>query len=132
MPFPFDTCEEHETWRMEQFSRAYVQAVCSAAGCSTASSPVDDDSVDLTIMRRRPGTTVRSVRLDVQLKATYTDCVRADHIVYPLSIKNYDDLRPSNVAAPRILVVVTMHPEAGRWLLHTEDNLALHRCGYWM
>ncbi len=91
---------------------------------------MDDDSVDLTIMRRRPGATVRSVRLDVQLKATYTDCVSGDHIAYPLPIRNYDDLRPSNVAAPRILVVVTMHPDAGRRLVHTEDNLAFHRCGY--
>jgi len=130
--FPFGVVADDETWRMEQFSRAYVQAISSAAGCSSASSSVDDDSVDLTLMRRRIGSTIRSPRLDVQLKATYTDCIDADHISYPLPIKNYDDLRPTNLAVPRILVVVTMNADAGQWLLHSEANLALYKCGYWL
>jgi hypothetical protein len=25
-----------------------------------------------------------------------------------------------------------MNPEAGNWLDHTEDNLSLFKCGYWI
>jgi hypothetical protein len=132
MPYPFEVCEAHETWRMEEFSSAYVRAVSATAGCSVAKPEVDDDSIDLILKRKRPGTAVRSPQLDIQLKATYTDCIREGHISYPLSIKNYDEFRPVNVAVPRILVVVAMNPEAGAWIEHSQESLSLRKCGYWI
>ena len=132
MSHPFDTCGPHETWRMQDFSSAYVRAISAVAGCSVTKPDVDDDSIDLILKRRREGTRIRSQQLDIQLKSTYTDCVKADHIAYSLKIKNYNDLRPLNVAVARILVIVTMYPEAGNWLDHTEDNLRLFKCGYWI
>lgn len=132
MPFPQGLAVDGDTWRMEQFSRAYVTAVAAAAGCSTSMPDVDDDSVDLTLRKRTVNTPVRSPKLDIQLKATYADCVNDTHLAYPLSIKNYDELRADNYVVPRILVVVHMKPQIEDWLLHSEGNLALHRCGYWL
>jgi hypothetical protein len=131
MSYPFDTCSPHETWRMQDFSSAYVRAISAVAGCSVTKPDVDNDSIDLILKRKREGTKIRSQQLDIQLKSTYTDCVRADHIAYSLKIKNYNELRPLNVAVARVLVIVTMNPEAGNWLDHTEDNLSLFKCGYY-
>jgi hypothetical protein len=116
---------------MEQFSRAYVQAVAASAGCSFSTPSVDNDSVDLTLYRRSPGTPVRSPRLDLQLKATGADCIHDNDVAFPLSLKNYDDLRPTDVAVPRMLVVVAMPAEIQEWMEHDEERLALRRCGYW-
>jgi len=41
-----------DTWRMEQFSKAYVKAVASVVECSVDWSTVDNDSVDGTLKRR--------------------------------------------------------------------------------
>lgn len=117
---------------MQDFSSAYVRAISAVAGCSVTKPDVDDDSIDLILKRRREGTKIRSQQLDIQLKSTYTDCVKTDHVAYSLKIKYYNDLRPINVAVARVLVIVTMNPEAGNWLDHTEDNLSLFKCGYWI
>ena len=121
-----------QTWRMEQFSRAYVQAVAAAAGVSVAKPEVDDDSIDLTLQRRTVGTIRRSPRLDLQLKATYADCLSHDQLSYDLKVKNYDDLRDTALAVPRILVVVLLPANVEKWVDHSEDQLALFRCGYWL
>lgn len=117
---------------MEQFSKAYVKAVASVADCSIDWSTVDNDSVDGTLKRRTHSSTVRSPHLDIQLKSTHTDCIQNNHIVYPLLIKNYDELRSDNLAVPRILVVVLLPDDFSRWTLHTEQEMALRKCGYWV
>src|SRR5687768_6686438 len=103
MALPYGAIAGDETWRMEQFSRAYVQAVACAAGFKLAESQVDDDSIDLTLVKRTVNTPVRSPKLDVQLKATHSECVVGDQVVFPLSIKNYNELRAENYLVPRIL-----------------------------
>ena len=121
-----------ETWRMEQFSCAYVAAVAAGAACSITRPGVDNDSVDLTLMRKTMGGVRRSPRLDVQVKATATDCVGPEVVRFALDIKNYDELRGNNFVVPRILVVVVMPPDVTDWMEHDEVRLALRRCGYWI
>jgi hypothetical protein len=60
--------EPGETWRMEQFSYAYVQAIAAAAACDAVRPPVDIDSIDLILKRETVETRVRSPQLDVQIK----------------------------------------------------------------
>ncbi len=121
-----------QTWRMEQFSLAYVQAVAAAAGCSAVRPDVDDDSIDLSLKRRVRGTVRSSPQLDLQVKATYGDCIGDGHLTYSLKLKNYDDLRDPVLVVPRILVVVHMPKDVEAWLSHGEEKLVLYRCGYWM
>ena len=51
--------------------------------------------------------------------------------VFPLSLKNYDDLR-SDSWAPRLLIVVLLPTEEEEWLVHSEDELRMRHCGYWL
>ena len=121
-----------DTWRMEQFSRAYIQAVASAAACTVSRPEIDIDSIDLILKRKTIGTAVRSPQLDVQVKATAADCVAVNEVKFPLKIKNYNELRDPDFSVPRILVVVVMPENIEQWMEHNEDGLALKKCGYWL
>ena len=93
---------------------------------------VDDDSIDLIFLRRGGGGAVRSPRVEAQVKCTDAATLSANHLAYPLKLKNYDELRPVNVLVPRILIVVLVPSVLNDWLNHTEQELALRHCGYWL
>ena len=121
--------------RKEQFSEAYVKAIAAVAGCAWAKPSVDDDSIDLTLSRRRmPGGGARQApKLDVQLKCHAADMpADGDDLSFELSPKNYDDLRDPSVCSPRILVIVLVPADIAGWIEQTEAELVLRRCAYWL
>lgn len=115
-----------------EFSHAYVRAVAHAAGffAQEANRIFDGDGVDLTLMASSPEGTIRSPRLDIQLKATASP-ITLDPFPFDLNVKNYDDLRAESLQVPRILVVVVVPEDAASWVSATEDYLVLRHCGYW-
>jgi hypothetical protein len=115
----------------EQFSQAYVRAVATVAGFSIFDPTVDDDSVDISIAQKGGKGSIRSPRVDLQLKCTSRDLLREGEINFPLPIKNYDDLRPENVQVPRILVIVIVPDDVNTWIEQSEEKLSMHHCGYW-
>ncbi len=120
------------TQQQEQFSIAYVHAVASAAGYSIEGINVDADSIDLSIVQF--GANDKHPIYDllrVQLKCTYTHKPKSKHLSFPLKLKNYNDLRWKS-AYPRILIVVHTPKKVDDWILHSDESLALHHCGYWM
>lgn len=116
----------------EQFSRAYVQAFAAVAGFTWSQPSVDDDSVDMTISARGGCGTIRSPKLDLQLKCHSQDAISRTDFSFPLKIKNYDDLRDESVMVPRILILVIVPHRVADWISHSESELALRRCGYWV
>ena len=90
----------------EQFSLAYLHVVATAAGFKLSDPRVDDESVDVMVGQSGGAGTVRSPRLEVQLKCTERDVLREDGVHFQLKRKNYDDLRDPDVMVPRILVVM--------------------------
>jgi hypothetical protein len=60
--------------------------------------PVDDDSVDGVIIGRRG----KRPRIEFQAKASARNLLNKDHLVFPLPIKNYHDLRADTII-PAIL-----------------------------
>ena len=65
------------------------------------------------------------------LKCTSVKALRGDHVVCPLKLKNYDDLRLDDPIVPRMLVVVLVPGDESQWLRQTEEELCLRRCAYW-
>lgn len=118
----------------EHFSYAYARAVAATSAVSAATPEVDDDSVDLIFCKRRGGTVFRSPKLDLQVKCAddTTLTVTTTHIHYPLKLKNYDELRPTDVLVPRILVVVLVPAVLDQWLNWTPRELSMRRAGYWV
>jgi hypothetical protein len=115
----------------EQYSNAYLRAVAAAAGYGIYKPDPDEDSVDWGIAARGGRGSVLSPRLEVQLKCTATDLGNVSVLRYPLKLKNYNDLRLTNLLVPRILVVVRVPEQPDNWLLHAEEQLTMRHCGYW-
>lgn len=116
----------------EQFSCAYIHAVVACAALAWSMPSVDDDSVDLTLHHKGSGGTVRSPRLDLQLKCKAAPTPTEPEFSHSIKLKNYDDLRDPAVQVPRILVVVLVPDDLGDWLVHSEQQLVLRRCAYWL
>jgi hypothetical protein len=111
--------------------QAYVRAVAHAAGFFVQESQraLDSDGVDLMILERGVRGVARSIRLDVQLKAT-AEPIREDSFPVDLSVKNYDELRAAG-QVPSILVVVALPADMRDWVSATEQELIVRHCGYW-
>lgn len=116
----------------EQFSIAWVRAVVSVAGYAVYQPEVDDDSIDLGIAMRGGRGTIRSPRLEVQLKCTAEPIWKSDSMRFTLKKKNYDDLRGDDVLVPRMLIVVCVPDTVSQWLDQNEKRMVLKRCGYYL
>ena len=107
--------------RKEALSRAYVAAVAAGAGYTLAVQDFDLDGVDIQV---RAGGAMRP-SLDIQLKAT----VRLNEgweggFRYRLPRRNYDLLREPTLV-PRILVVLDLPRDEGRWIDISADKLTM-------
>ena len=111
----------------ERLSLVYIEAVASCAGYQVTEPKVDRDSIDGKLIAdfgRRP-------EINFQAKATSQDIIQGNNIHYPLSIKNYNDLR-IDVVNPRILIVFLMPKETQDWINQTDNEICLRHCAYWM
>lgn len=116
----------------EQFSYAYVRAVAAVARVSVTKPEVDDDSIDLNFRTKTSGGLRRSPQIDAQVKCTEIASFSGQHLGFELKIKNYHELRPADVLVPRILIVVLVADQLTDWLTHSESEMAMRRCGYWV
>jgi hypothetical protein len=117
--------------RKEQFSHAYVKAVAAVAGFAWYKPSVDDDSIDLGLAQRGGAGTVKSPRLEMQLKCHAMVTPVEPDFSFWLDIKNYNELRELTEVR-RILVVVLVPDHLADYLAESETELSLRRCGYWM
>lgn len=122
-----------------ELSYAYLHAVASRAGmgCKVGSRHDDNAGIDAEITAWAPfpnGGFLKEVDLKVQLKATTQPAtIVGDYFSYSLAgIGRYDDLRCEAVSSPRILVVLYLPQESKEWLAHSEEELLLRKCAYWV
>lgn len=120
-----------ENQKKEQFSRAYVKAVCAQAGLNTSEPAVDHDSVDLIVQARGLETKIRNPQIEAQLKCTKRDTGSEGSFHFQLSKKNYDDLRGLNVFSPRYLFVLVVPEEPHEWLTCDPSVSEIRYCCYW-
>ena len=117
----------------EEFNFAYMCALAAHAGLNKVTAAVDDDSIDVSFKSRGfVQRKVRSPQIEFQLKCTSQNLVVGDVIKFPLSRKNYDDLRGTDFAVPRYLAVLVVPPDVAEWVLHNEEHIALFNNCYWM
>jgi hypothetical protein len=121
----------------EKFSDAYVLAIAATAGYGTYKPSPDEDSVDFGIAARTTSlangvVTMRSPRLELQLKCTAAPTPLGDSLSFSFKLKNYEERRADNFVIPRILVVVLVPDLADDWQEHSETELCMRRCGYWL
>ena len=119
--------------RKMQFSAAYIRALAAVVGLTVAVPEPDCDSEDIVLSARSYHTRIRSPKVALQLKCSGRVTKDSAGFAYPLKIKNYDDLRPVNLAVPRLLVVleVPRDDDPASWLDEGDDRLCLLHTAYW-
>lgn len=115
----------------EQFSKAYVTAIAAQVGLNNVHLEVDDDSVDLALRGRNFTGKIRNPQLDLQLKCTSRDLIKDGELRFPLSIKNYNDLRGDDVICPRYLFILVVPDDVHQWAELRNDELVLKNTCYW-
>lgn len=71
-------------------------------------------------------------KLDVQLKCTSSTRSNKNPLGYSLEVKNYKKLQGITYDNARILVVVYVPDNVESWLEHSEEELTVRHCGYWV
>lgn len=118
-----------ENFIKEQLSLAYVRAVVFRAGFDLW-RPEVDQGIDGTIEdSSRNGITVN--RVDFQLKATTQHTVGENEIAYDLRVENYNRLVCKG-DIPCVLILFVMPKDESRWIRHSEEELCLQKCAYWV
>jgi hypothetical protein len=118
--------------RKEQFNIAYLHAMAAQAGLNPSQLMVDDDSIDIQLSGRGYNGMLRNPMVQLQLKCTSQDLISGNVIKFPLSRKNFDDLRGGNVICPRYLVVLLIPEDDGLWVKHHTSHMTLHNTCYWL
>jgi hypothetical protein len=117
----------------EQISVGYVHVVAARNRFKLGHWTVDDGCLDVTIGTDGTlgGGELSAPKLDLQLKATSDPSVVHDgFIAWELDVDHYDKLR-ARASTPKLLVVLVLPPDEGRWVEHSIDALVLRRCAYW-
>jgi len=104
----------------QQFSIAYVRAVAAVAGYNVYKQEVDDESVDLGIAATGVNGTTRNPRLELQLKCSERIALEDQDFGFWLKLKNYDDLRDSDLHVPKLLLVVHVPVTLDDWIAQDE------------
>lgn len=118
----------------EEINLAYVLVVAATKAFSTEITRVDSDSVDATIRYNgylEKESTLYSPEIKLQLKATSNAKIVDNNIHFPLPIKNYNDLKARS-GNPRLLVVLCLPECKEDWLIHSNEELVLKKCAYYL
>ena len=114
------------SWQQEQISLAYLSAIATRAGATSATWNVDKDGVDVTLKRAH-------TLVEFQMKCTFSPKFLADGetLVYDLDVRTYNDLRQGNRCAAGYLGLVTCPRDLDEWLVHDEQSLLMNCVGYY-
>jgi hypothetical protein len=122
----------YKTSKQEAFSIAYISALAAPLGFNKGSFGVDDDSIDIIFSARYDkNSIIRSPQINLQLKCTQTTFEHDNFLHFPLPLKNYEDLRGSNQAAPRYLVVLCVPSNESEWVVERDVEIILRYSAYW-
>jgi len=128
----------NENNRKAELSYAYLHAVAAAAGfaCGPTHRHLDANSVDAQVDVREkfdPNATLTDFSVQFQLKATSASLPLIDgRFSYALEVDQYDKLRSTAVAIPRIVVLMVLPEDPQDWLTVSADALIARRCARWI
>jgi hypothetical protein len=117
--------------KMERFNLAYVGAIAAQVGINSSKPDVDDDSVDICFIGKGFPGLIRDPQINFQLKCTHQDLRVGENIRFPLSRKNYDDLRDIRLGTPRYLAVLEVPENCNDWVRHLTAGSLLSSMCYW-
>lgn len=131
---PLSSYGLHITDAQERFSSAYVKLMCAAAKINYSEPTTDNESIDIELIGKGFRGKWKRPRLLAQLKCTsnykYID-LKNQELVFPLPLKNYNDLRETD-DLPKILIVVFCPKDNSEWVEHSSLQSKIRFSGYWV
>lgn len=121
----------HISHRQDDFSGAYIRAICAVTGCGIERISLDNDKVDYTLSSRVRGKIKSKPKIDIQAKCQRIE-FSDEPISYSLDIDTYNNLRDPLLTNPRILVLVRVPAEIDDWTIQSHGSLVLKHCAYWL
>lgn len=113
------------------FGEHFVAALAAAAGLQVTWQHPDTDGIDLSLGYPGARGTIRSPRIDVQVKSCRSPEQSAGYWHYRLKNKHYENLAGPGFVLPRFLFLVVV-PEQSEGYAHADDQrLELRKAGYW-
>ena len=115
-----------------QFGEDYIRVLATAAGLTVSKCDLDVDGIDLQLTLPADGASVRSPRIEVQVKTTSR--LRPVDGVFRfdgLNGRQFNKLAGPGFMVPRYLFLVTVPREAARYVDLNHHGLLLRHIGYW-
>ncbi|OLT00096.1 hypothetical protein BJF90_07340 [Pseudonocardia sp. CNS-004] len=115
-----------------QFGEDYVRVLATAAGLTVSSGNLDVDGIDLQLTLPDDVGSVRSPRIEVQVKtASRLQPVNGVFAFDGLDGRQFNKLAGPGFVVPRYLFLVTVPPDTSRYADLNHDGLLLRYLGYW-
>ncbi|MFI9810697.1 DUF4365 domain-containing protein [Saccharothrix variisporea] len=124
---------QEDVWQ-GHYGEGLVQALAHAAGLNTSKRVLDVDGVDINI--GYPGRLLGRGYpcIEAQVKSWRSPVVNDGDLMYPLRVKNYNDLvgvPGVDFPVPRLLFLVTVPDVAGDYVQRCGQHYSFHHAIYW-
>jgi hypothetical protein len=110
----------------------FIYALASAAGLTTAKMNLDVDGVDWQIAASGPKGTLRSPKLECQVKSKSNPDFRDNHYRVRLAVESYNKIAGEGFQVPRFLFAVVVPAEASNYAICAHESMKLGTAGYWL
>jgi Domain of unknown function (DUF4365) len=121
----------HKNVHQGLHGEGFVHALACAGGFTTARANLDVDGVDLQIASPGPRGTVRSPKIEMQVKSASSPSIRAGVLLHRLTTLHHNQLAGPGFQVPRFLAVVIVPQDAGDYAVCTNEYMRLSTAAYW-
>lgn len=110
----------------------FIYALACAAGLTTAKMNLDVDGVDWQIAATGPRGTLRSPKLECQVKSKSNPDLRDNKYRVRLEVEKYNKIAGDGFQVPRFLFTVVVPREPSDYAVCDHDAMRLGTAGYWL
>ncbi|GIE86734.1 DUF4365 domain-containing protein [Actinoplanes regularis] len=121
----------HKNVHQGLHGEGFIHALACAGGFITARATLDVDGVDLQIAFPGPRGTVRSPKIEVQVKSASSPSIRDGVLFHRLSAIHHNHLAGPGFQVPRFLAVVIVPQETADYAVCTDEHMRLSTAAYW-
>ena len=122
----------HPNVHQGHHGEAFVYAMACAGGYTTSRMDLDVDGVDWQVGYPGPKGTIRSPKIEFQVKTWSDPVVEDGSYRYRLTTTHYNMLAGQGFQLPRFLALVIVPEEASQYAICDHHCMKLGKAAYWL